>query len=216
MDWKNFLEEEKQKEYMKKIIKKVSYERKKTIIYPPDEKVFRIFDISHGKNVNVVILGMDPYINYKQANGVSFGVENLYNMPPSLKNIFKVSNSEKQDRTLLSWAEQGVFLLNTILTVEAGNSGSHQKFGWQEFTQKVIKKISDEQENVVFMLWGKISQESEKIINSNNHLILKATHPSPLGCRRKGTSCGDPFMECDHFNKANEYLKKNGKKEILW
>lgn len=217
--WKEFIEQEKNEEYFKEIERKVKIEREKTIVYPPEEKVLRLFDLCEIENIKVVILGMDPYINRKQANGIAFAVEENYTIPPSLRNIFQVAGvpKESQDRTLIPWVEQGVFLLNTVLTVEAGESNSHYKIGWQQFTHKVIKKISEEKENIVFMLWGKNAQELEKFIsNKEKHLILKSSHPSPFSARRSGTSSGDAFMEADHFNKANEYLKNKNKKEIVW
>jgi uracil-DNA glycosylase len=162
-----------------------------------------------------VILGQDPYHGAGQAQGLSFSVPTGMKLPPSLQNIYKEIEADTgvekdfADGNLEAWAAQGVFLLNAILTVVAGSPASHQKHGWEEFTDTVIRKISDGNDNVVFMLWGKYAQSKKTLIDTDKHLVLEAPHPSPF-------SAHSGFFGCKHFSMCNEYLKKNGLREIIW
>ena len=182
-------------------------------IFPPRELILKVLLLPN--EPKVVIIGQDPYHGRNQANGLAFAVNKDCRIPPSLKNIMKVSNCS--DRTLLSWSNQGVLLLNTVLTVEEKKPNSHVKIGWEINTKNFIRHINYTYSNVVFMLWGKSAQSNFiKLIDQNRHLILKSTHPSGFSCLKTGTSCGDPFMKCSHFKKANEYLERNGKAPIQW
>jgi len=184
-------------------------------IFPKPEDVFRAFWLTPFSRVKVVILGQDPYHNDGQAHGLCFSVPSNVPVPPSLQNIYKEIESDlgvKKDYksgNLEAWAEQGIFLLNAILTVVAHNPASHQKKGWENFTDAVIKTISDKQENVVFMLWGNYARGKKNLIDNKKHLILEAPHPSPL-------SAYAGFFGCKHFSKSNEYLVTCGQKEIIW
>jgi uracil-DNA glycosylase len=160
-----------------------------------------------------LILGQDPYHNPNEAMGLSFSVPKTVRVPPSLKNIYKELQTDVNIATpthgdLTSWAKQGVFLLNAMLTVEAGKAGSHQSIGWQHFTDAVISTVSAQKENVVFMLWGNFAKKKKDLIDASKHLILEAAHPSPLA--------GGAFFGCQHFSKANEYLTEKGNNPIDW
>ena len=184
-------------------------------IFPEPEHIFAAFQQAPFNEVKVVILGQDPYHGENQAHGLSFSVQNDIKVPPSLQNIYKEIQQEfniKKDFTngnLEIWAAQGVFLLNSVLTVEKGKPASHQKIGWEKFTDFVITKLSKEQENLVFMLWGNFAKSKKILINSDKHLILTAAHPSPF-------SAHNGFFGCNHFVECNEYLKENGLEEIKW
>jgi len=184
-------------------------------IFPKPENVFKAFWLTPFSQVKAVILGQDPYHGDGQAHGLCFSVPSGVPLPPSLQNIYKEIESDlgiKKDfksGNLESWAQQGVFLLNAILTVVAHNPASHQKKGWENFTDAVIKTISDKRENVVFMLWGNYARSKRNLIDSRKHLILEAPHPSPL-------SAYAGFFGCKHFSKCNEYLIAHGQKEIAW
>jgi len=183
-------------------------------VYPLQELIFNAFKLCSFDDVKVVILGQDPYHGAHQAHGLCFSVQNGVKVPPSLQNIYKELQSDlgipiRATGDLSSWAKQGVLLLNATLTVLAGKPGSHQGLGWETFTDAIIKKISDEKEHVVFLLWGKYAQEKGKIIDSEKHLVLTAPHPSPF-------SAYTGFFGCKHFSKANEYLKKHRVKPIEW
>jgi len=160
-------------------------------------------------------LGQDPYYGPDQAHGLAFSVPENIPLPPSLKNIYKEIEADikiKKDFThgnLEPWAKQGVLLLNSILSVESGKPSSHRNIGWEDFTDHVIQKISDEHENIVFMLWGNYAQSKKKLIDEKRHLVLETSHPSPLSAY-KG------FLGCKHFSQCNDYLKKNKKKEVFW
>lgn len=213
-EWQVLLEEEMNKDYYKELIKSVAKRREQAIVYPPEPLVFSAFSMDP-KDINVVILGQDPYHGNGQAHGMSFSVLPGIKLPPSLKNIYKEITAEfgysmpKDNGYLMPWAEQGVFLLNSVLTVEEGNPNSHKDLGWGNFTDAVIKKLSDEREGVVFMLWGNFSKNKASLIDGNKHLILEGFHPSPFSARHG-------FFGCNHFIKANEYLRANGKGEIDW
>lgn len=198
---KNFLKEE--KEAGKKI-------------YPKGSDIFNAFNKTPFDQVKVVIIGQDPYHGPNQAHGLSFSVQQGIDVPPSLKNIYKELATDipgfEIPRTgdLTKWAEQGVLLLNATLTVRASEAGSHQKKGWEIFTDTVIKKISEEKKGVVFILWGNYAQSKSILIDGSKHLIIKSTHPSPLAVSRGG------FFGSKPFSKANEYLTKTGKQPIDW
>lgn len=187
---------------------------KKTPIFPPPKYVFRAFDLCPFDTVQVVILGQDPYHGIGQAHGLCFSVEDGVRIPPSLQNIYKeihddIGSDIPTTGNLEHWATQGVLLLNATLTVEAHKPGSHQGLGWEQFTDAVIQKLSDEKEHIVFLLWGKYAQDKGHTIDASKHLILKAPHPSPF-------SAHSGFFGCRHFSKTNEYLKQHGEKPIKW
>ena len=187
-------------------------------IYPREEDVFRAFKDCPFESVKVVILGQDPYINKGQATGRAFAVSESSKIPPSLRNIFREVEREYPSRTapsrsLESWAAQGVFLLNTALTVEQGSSDSHADVGWKAaVTCPTLKKLSHEREHLVFMLWGGPAQKFERCLDAARHLVLKASHPSPLGERKTAS----PFRGCGHFLRANDYLHQHGIEPINW
>ncbi len=212
--WKKELNAEFEKPYFKELADFVHQEYLDRTIYPKPENIFRAFDLCPFDKVKVVLLGQDPYHGPNQAHGLAFSVQNGIKNPPSLKNIFKEIESDlgiklsgKGD--LSNWAKQGVLLLNATLTVIASQAGSHQKKGWEEFTNAVIKTLSDKKENLVFLLWGAYAQSKAELINPNKHLILKAPHPSPLSAHRG-------FLGCKHFSQTNTFLEKTGQEKIDW
>jgi len=213
--WKTVLSEEFEKPYFEHLIDFVKSEYKSHVCYPKGSQIFNAFDHCHFDDVKVVIIGQDPYHGPNQANGLCFSVNDGIPFPPSLQNIFKEIETElKQPQPLTGnlerWADQGVLLLNATLTVRQGEAGSHQKRGWETFTDAVIQKVSNEKENVIFLLWGGFAQKKGMLIDSSKHLILNSGHPSPLSANR-GFWFGN-----NHFLKANDYLKSLGKKEIVW
>jgi uracil-DNA glycosylase len=213
--WKEHLAQEFEKPYFSKLIEFVKTEYGSTKVYPPGKFIFNAFDKCTFENTKVVILGQDPYHGYNQANGLSFSVNDGVAMPPSLQNIFKEIRDDlgtpiPKTGNLERWAEQGVLLLNSTLTVRAGEAGSHQKKGWETFTDAVIKCISDEKQDVVFMLWGKYAQDKGTVINTAKHLILKAKHPSPMAANFGG------WFGTKHFSQANDYLISKNLKSINW
>lgn len=184
------------------------------VIYPASNSVFNAFEHCSFEELKVVIIGQDPYHGVGQANGLAFSVNEGQKLPPSLRNIFKELNQDvgfeiPNHGDLTTWAKQGVLLLNSILTVEEGKPGSHQQKGWETFTNTIIKKISDESNGVVFLLWGNYAKSKMDLIDANKHFILTAAHPSPL-------SAYQGFFHCKHFSKTNEYLLQQGKKPIEW
>jgi len=212
--WKQQLGEEFSKPYFQHLTEFVKSEYKTQTVYPPGKEIFRAFDVCGFDDVKVVILGQDPYHGPKQANGLAFSVHDGVRMPPSLVNIFKEIQNELGKElpptgNLERWAEQGVLLLNATLTVQARNPGSHQRKGWEEFTDAVIRKVSENKSGVVFMLWGAYAQKKGEIIDASKHLVLKSAHPSPYSADRG-------FFGNGHFIKANEYLKQQGKEPIDW
>lgn len=212
--WKKLLEPEFEKEYFKKLIEFVKLEYKNNTIYPPGPFILRALNETPFDNVKVVILGQDPYHTPDVANGLAFSAKEGQRIPPSLLNIYKEIKNEfgteiPKSPDLIRWANQGVLLLNATLTVRKGVAGSHQGKGWEEFTNAVIQIISDQKENVVFILWGAYAQRKEVLINSKKHLVLKSPHPSPFSADRG-------FFGNNHFKLANEFLKSKGKKEIEW
>ena len=182
-------------------------------VYPPGSQIFRAFDLTPVPAVKVVILGQDPYHGPGQAHGLSFSVPSGIPAPPSLKNIFKEIESDLGVKmsgcpNLEKWAQQGVLLLNAVLTVRSGEAASHGKIGWQEFTDAVIRYVSDNCDGVVFMLWGNFARTKTELIDHSRHYVLQAAHPSPLA---RGA-----FFGCRHFSKANEYLAATGRTKINW
>lgn len=189
-------------------------ERTQYTVYPPGPEIFKAFDFAPLEKVKVVILGQDPYHGAGQAHGLCFSVPFGIKPPPSLVNIFKEIHDDlgldiPDHGNLGDWARQGVMLLNATLTVRASTAGSHQKKGWEEFTDSVIKAISEHRDHVVFLLWGRYAQAKAILIDESKHLILTAAHPSPF-------SAYNGFFGCKHFSKTNAYLMKNGLKEIDW
>lgn len=192
----------------------VKSEYKKTTIYPEQKNIFHAFDLCNFDDIKVVIIGQDPYHGPNQAHGLCFSVPKGVKKPPSLQNIYKEILSDigtiiPESGNLERWAKQGILLLNAILTVRANEPLSHQNKGWEDFTNDIIKRISDEKSNIVFLLWGAYAQKKAELIDENKHLILKSVHPSPLSAYRG-------FFGCKHFSKTNKYLKKNGLSEIKW
>ncbi len=213
-DWKTFLKEELKSDDFKKIISELSAERKHHTIFPENEIIFNAFNQTNIDELKVVILGQDPYHGRGQAHGLSFSVNEGVKIPPSLRNIFKELKSDlnlpiSNNGNLSNWAEQGVLLLNSILTVREKEAGSHQKIGWEIFTDSIIKKISNEKQGIIFLLWGAFAQKKSVLINEKKHYILTTTHPSPFSAYRG-------FLGCKHFSKTNEILIKNNKQPINW
>lgn len=212
--WRNILEPETKETYFQRLASFVKSEYLSAHVYPPPKDMFRAFNLCPFDMVKVVILGQDPYHGKGQANGLAFAVHTGVPIPPSLKNICKEIESDVKvvpltDGDLSRWAQQGVLLLNATLTVQAGNAGSHQKKGWEEFTDKVVRELSVQKEGLVFMLWGNYAREKGKIVDRTKHLVLEAPHPSPF-------SAHTGFLGCRHFSKANAYLKQRGLTEIDW
>lgn len=213
--WKALLKSEFSKPYFSNIPVHLKMEKEQgKKIFPPGSRIFNAFDTTPIDKVKVVILGQDPYHGPGQAHGLCFSVPNGIPQPPSLINIFKELHDDTgvpipNHGNLTKWAEQGVFLLNASLTVRSGEPMSHSKIGWAEFTDAVIRKISDTREHVVFLLWGKFAQEKRSLIDESKHLVLRAAHPSPL-------SAHAGFFGCKHFSKTNEFLMKNGMDPIDW
>lgn len=212
--WKKVLEEESELEYFKTLTSFVKEEYKTKKVYPPPADIFRAFNLCSFDEVKVVILGQDPYHGAGQANGLSFAVHTGIPLPPSLKNIFKEIESDVgvaplKNGDLSRWASQGVLLLNATLTVRASSPGSHQKVGWESFTDKAVQALSAQKKHLVFLLWGNYAKEKGKIIDRSKHLVLEAAHPSPF-------SAHNGFFGCKHFSQTNEYLKKHHLKEINW
>ena len=211
--WDLVLHDEMQKSYFKYIRDYIKEERLSKTIYPPAQDLFNAFKLTDFKDIKVVILGQDPYHGEKEAMGLSFSVRRGVRTPPSLRNIFKELNDDmgvQRDNTDLSdWARQGVFLLNTVLTVEKDKANSHKDIGWEIFTDYVIKQINDKLNNVVFILWGRQARDKKRIITNPNNYIIESAHPSPL-------SAYNGFFGSKPFSKTNNYLKSKNKEEIKW
>jgi uracil-DNA glycosylase len=212
--WKNSLKNVFQADFFKELTDFIKSEYQNHQIFPPGKEIFNAFWHCPLSKVKVVILGQDPYHGIGQAHGLSFSVKPGVPFPPSLLNILKELKNDlgldlPPNGELTRWADQGVFLLNATLTVRANQAGSHQNRGWETFTDEVIKVISSERENVVFMLWGAYAQKKSDLIDSQKHLILKAPHPSPLSAHRG-------FLGCGHFSSANEYLVKTNQQPVIW
>ena len=215
-DWQCFLKEEFKQDYWTGLGEKVTNAYDNTMCYPPQIELFNAFNYCSLNDLKVVILGQDPYHGKGQAHGLCFSYLGSQKFPPSLKNIYKEISSDlniqmpKSNGDLTPWAKQGILLLNATLSVEESKPNSHKSFGWSKFTDTVIRKISDEKSDVVFLLWGGFAHKKESLINTDNHFVLKATHPSPLGANKGG------WFNCKHFSKTNDYLREHHKKEINW
>jgi uracil-DNA glycosylase len=212
--WKAVLTDEFEKDYFSVLTNFVRNEYKANNIYPPAKLIFNAFDQCPFDKLKVVILGQDPYHGPGQAHGLCFSVNDGIAFPPSLRNIFKELKNDLRKEVpasgnLTNWARQGVLLLNATLTVRANQAGSHQKKGWEQFTDAVIEKISKEKENVVFILWGNYAISKSKLIDQSKHLVLSSVHPSPLSASRG-------FFGNKHFSRTNEFLVKNGLELINW
>ena len=214
--WADILKQEKQQPYFQQMMQLVESNRAAgKMIYPPSQDVFNAFNLTELDKVKVVILGQDPYHGPHQAHGLCFSVLSHVKTPPSLVNIYKELASDisgftiPQHGFLQSWAEQGVLLLNTVLTVEQGHAHSHAKIGWERFTDTVIQQLSEHCHGLVFLLWGSHAQKKGEVIDTQKHNVLSAPHPSPLSAYRG-------FFGCKHFSHTNELLKQQGKRPINW
>lgn len=213
--WKKHLKSEFSRPYFSSLQEFLSAEkRQKKTIFPLQKCIFKALDLVPLESVKVVILGQDPYHNIGQAHGLSFSVPEGVKIPPSLRNIYKELEASlgvtvPKQGDLTAWAQQGVLLLNSILTVEAHSAGSHQKKGWEDFTDKIIEVINEKTDATVFMLWGSYAHKKGKKIDRQKHLVLESVHPSPLSAYRG-------FLGCGHFSKTNKYLEKSGQTPIEW
>ncbi len=212
--WQPYLQEEFDKQYFSNLVHFVKKEVATHTIYPPGKLIFNAFEKCPFDKVRVVIIGQDPYHGPGQANGLCFSVNDGISFPPSLKNIFKEIKDDlgkeiPKSGNLERWAVQGVLLLNATLTVRAGQAGSHQNKGWEEFTDAVIRKVSDEKSDLVFLLWGAYAQKKELLIDTHKHYVLKSAHPSPFSADRG-------FFGNRHFSKTNEFLVQKGLEPINW
>ena len=216
--WKEVLQDEFGKEYYKTLTEFVKSEYQHAIVCPAPKNIFRAFDLCPFNKVEVVILGQDPYHGPRQANGLCFAVSEGVKLPPSLQNIFKELSADcslpfevlaKKGGSLEDWAEQGVLLLNATLTVQAHKAGSHQGKGWEQFTDAVIRKLSDERENMVFILWGNYAKQKGAHIDRAKHLVIESAHPSPF-------SAASGFFGSKPFSRTNQYLRSTGKRPMIW
>ncbi|MEZ7930854.1 MAG: uracil-DNA glycosylase [Flavobacteriales bacterium] len=213
-DWNGVLKDEFEKEYFEKLTDFVKTEYKSEVCFPPVKDIFNAFEMCSFSNTKIVILGQDPYHGKGQAHGLSFSVPEGMKIPPSLRNIFKELASDlgvdsPTQGDLTSWAKQGVLLLNATLTVRKSTPGSHQKQGWEEFTDSVIKTISNKKESVVIVLWGKFAEQKVSLIDESKHCIITSSHPSPFSAHRG-------FLGSKPFSKTNEFLEKKGIEKIDW
>ncbi|CZT99861.1 uracil-DNA glycosylase [Plasmodium falciparum Santa Lucia] len=208
IEWYELLKDELKKNYFKNMYLKIKEERKTKVIYPPEQLVFNAFLKTPLSNIKVVIVGQDPYHQKDQAMGLCFSVPIGVKIPPSLKNILKEMKQKSNHGNLISWSEQGVFLLNTSLTVEENKPASHKNYGWETFTDTVINIINRQKEKIIFMLWGNFAIKKCKNIDINKHFILKAGHPSPLSIKH--------FENCNHFAKCNKILAQHNLTPIKW
>lgn len=212
--WKSLLQAEFDKPYFEELTRFVKTEYAQGCVFPAGRNIFRAFDKCPFEKLKVVIIGQDPYHGVGQANGLCFSVDDGVQYPPSLQNIFKeiqddIGTPIPQSGNLDRWAEQGVLLLNAVLTVRAHQAASHAGRGWEQFTDAVVRTIAERKEGVVYMLWGNYAQRKGQIADPERNLILKSVHPSPLSVYRG-------FFGCKHFSKANDYLIKSGKEPIVW
>lgn len=212
--WKALLSSEFDKEYFITLTESIRDEYLSKTVFPPPKFIFRALESCMPSEVEVVILGQDPYHTHGVADGLAFSTLPGNRVPPSLRNIFKEIASEygseqSADPDLTRWAQQGVLLLNASLSVRSGEANSHADYGWHEFTDAIIKRIAETNDHVVFMLWGAFAGKKAELIESSQHLILTSVHPSPLSAHRG-------FFACNHFKKANEYLRNHGQSEIDW
>lgn len=213
-DWLKPLSEEFSKPYYKKLYQTVCQEYAAGPVFPPADDIFNAFHLTPLVDVKAVIIGQDPYHNYNQAHGLCFSVRPSVEIPPSLLNIYKELQDDlgcyiPNNGYLVKWAEQGVLLLNTVLTVRAHQANSHQNIGWEEFTDAVIRIVDEQDQPIVFLLWGRPAQMKKQLLTNPNHLILEAPHPSPLSAYRG-------FFGCKHFSKTNEFLVSHGREPIDW
>jgi len=213
-EWKAFLKEELNSNTFQSINSALAIERKKNTVFPENDMIFNAFNFTTPSKIKVVILGQDPYHGKGQAHGLAFSVPSGVKIPPSLQNIFKelqrdLNHSISNNGDLESWAKQGVLLLNATLTVREKKAGSHQKLGWEPFTDSIIKKLSEEKKDIIFLLWGAFAQKKSALIDTNKHHILTTTHPSPFSAHRG-------FLGCNHFSKTNKILLNNNQKPINW
>lgn len=213
-DWLNPLSAEFKKPYYKELFLKVKDEYSSHTVYPPSKDIFNAYTFTPLKDVKVLILGQDPYHEPGQAHGLSFSVNPGIDIPPSLCNIYKELQSDlgcyiPNNGYLKKWADQGVMLLNNVLTVRAHQANSHRGIGWEKFTEATIRALNEQDRPIVYMLWGRPAQEKCSILNNPKHLVLKAPHPSPLSVYRG-------FWGCKHFSQANDFLVKNGLQPIDW
>ncbi|OCL84318.1 Uracil-DNA glycosylase [Arcobacter porcinus] len=213
--WEDIINLEKKKDYYKKLKIEIEERYKNFIVFPEKENIFKAFTLTKLDNLKIVILGQDPYHGYGQAQGLAFSTPKDIKNPPSMQNILKEIENDLgrksfcQDGDLTSWAKQGVLLLNTVLTVEQGKAGSHQKLGWEIFTDNIIKYINENCKDIVFILWGAPAIKKSSLINKDKHHILTSVHPSPLSAYRG-------FFGSKHFSKTNEILRKINKEPINW
>ena len=211
--WDNILNEEYQKDYFKKIVLYINKAYKERPIFPPKNYILRALSLTDYNDVKVVILGQDPYHGENEANGLSFSVNEGIKLPPSLKNIYKELYDDlgitKTTGDLTSWANQGVLLLNSVLTVLKDTPTSHSKIGWQEYTDAIIRKLNEREKTIVFILWGNYARSKKNLITNKRHYIIESPHPSPF-------SANSGFFGSRPFSKTNEFLKKNNIKEIEW
>ena len=210
--WHDVLGPIKKTDHFRTLLDTVNDAYRRKTVYPPKEKIFRAFELTPLENVKIVVLGQDPYHQKGQANGLAFSVEPDKTVPPSLKNIFKELNRDlgvpiSRTGDLTPWAEEGVLLLNTTLTVEDSSAGAHRDIGWEGFTDEVIAALSDHGTPKVFLLWGAHAKRKADLIDGERHLVLKAPHPSPLSAHRG-------FLGCGHFSKANAFLQKKGREPV--
>lgn len=213
-DWAKALSPEYKKEYYKKLFDFVGKEYATHEIFPPGDDIFNAFHLTPLKDVKCVIIGQDPYHNVGQAHGLCFSVKPDVDIPPSLVNIYKELHDDlgcyiPDNGYLVKWAEQGVLMLNAVLTVRAHQAASHQNKGWEEFTDAAIRIVNEQDRPIVFLLWGGFAQKKAAMLNNPKHLILKAPHPSPLSVYRG-------FYGCKHFSQANSFLESNGISPIDW
>lgn len=213
-EWETLLKPEFNKDYFTELIRVVKDEYLNETIYPKQSDIFSAFSYTSPSNIKVIIIGQDPYHSPEQAHGLAFSVPDGVRVPPSLRNIYKEIHADigvkiPDSGNLEHWAKQGVLLLNATLTVRAGEAGSHQKLGWEKFTDTVIETLSKKQNKLVFMLWGRYAKEKGRNIDVTKHLVLEAAHPSPL-------SAYNGFFGCKHFSQCNAYLIKNNQKPIKW
>ena len=214
-DWLPSIEGEFRKPYYRELYQFVKEEYSKHVVYPPSDDIFNALHLTPLKEVKVLILGQDPYINEHEAHGLCFSVlPEQKKLPPSLQNIYKELHEDlgceiPNNGYLKKWAQQGVLLLNTVLTVRAHESNSHKGKGWENFTDAIIRAVNEQDRPIVYMLWGSHAQQKIPMLNNPKHLILKAPHPSPLSAHRG-------FFGCRHFSQTNDFLKKNGIEPIDW
>ncbi|PRM89760.1 uracil-DNA glycosylase [Aliarcobacter cryaerophilus] len=215
MDWFDVIDLEKQKDYYKSLEKEINKRYETTTVFPQKENIFNAFSLTKLDNLKVVILGQDPYHGAGQAQGLAFSTPSNIKNPPSMQNILKEINDDLQkpsiciDGDLTFWAKQGVLLLNTVLTVEEAKAASHKNLGWEVFTDNIIKYISQNCENIIFLLWGTPAIKKSSLIDKNKHHILTSVHPSPLSSYRG-------FFGCKHFSQTNDILKSLNKEAIIW